>query len=176
MGVTGAFVGSALCRPLVKASVLGAALALLATSAWSASHLTVKLDYLGFLPSDSPLQTWHAWHAKLFPRNGEAGRVYLGGAELATQLPGLDTLLAGLVEDEEQCHVSGAGGWWPVFRDWAAVQYGRNVTSLSSSPTLLSSLLSTFLFSPAGSQYRDNFKFAGPLRCGQPAPQVRHSF
>ena len=141
-------------------------------SAWGVANISVKLDFKGFLPSDSALYRWFLWDSELFPQEGEVGRIYLGNVSLARELEELDSLLHQFQDNTE--YIKSVEGWYPGFKQYVNSHF-RAAAPIPSHPLEeeeFSRYLTQYLFSPSGSRFQPNFQFSSPLQCGQPAPPV----
>ena len=136
------------------------------------TRIVHKFDPVLLLPADSYLRHWVDLQQTFYPSHGWAADLY-SGPLTHRDLGSLDGLVSGLQQVQDRGEViRGYDCWWPHFTRWAADN--ENLTAVSELATAeqFPSLLTQFLFSSDGARYKADFKFAGPLECGQPAPAI----
>ena len=136
---------------LFKVLVIISSLCLLGISCYGLSKLSVELNYVGFLPSDSQLFKWFSWDSELFPREGELGHIYFGELNIAGELDKLDDLVEEFNRNRDV--IKKVDGWYPEFKKYVNT-YFRTVDEPIPYNSLkeekFSELLTQFLFSPNG--------------------------
>ena len=67
----------------------------------------------------------------------------------------------------------GFDSWWSKLKEYATQK--KNFTSWEdfANPTDFEMILSDFLFSPYGFNYKSSFKFEDDLVCDEPAPRIK---
>ena len=159
-------------HPVYKAAVVTVSAGLLAVGVLGWTRIVHKFDPVLLLPADSYLRHWVDLQQTFYPSHGWAADLYSGPLTHG-DLGSLDGLVSGLQQVQDRGEViRGYDCWWPHFTRWAAE--AENLTAVSELATAeqFPSLLTQFLFSSDGARYKADFKFAGPLECGQPAPAI----
>ena len=153
--------------------IVAASLAFLAAGIYGCLQIRQKFEPVLFLPADSYLRRFVTAHDAAYPSNGWSAEVYTGRLE-SNGLARMEKLTAGLaLLVANRTHLRGMDSWWPPLKRYAIAK--KNYThwqDFTATPSAFPALLSDFLFSTAGSSYKDNFKFDGELLCGQPAPPI----
>ena len=70
-------------------------------------------------------------------------------------------------------HFVGFESWWSKLKEYSTQK--RNFTKWEdfANPTDFKMILSDFLFSPYGFNFKACFKFDGELECNKPAPRIK---
>ena len=158
-------------RPF-RAVVLGVTAALLAVGVWGTVLIQQRFDPKLLLPGDSYLRHWLDVHDTMYPRNGHTCDIYTGELN-STQLPQLEALTQKLYALEAEGGVlRGVDSWWTDMKNFA--RESKNLSSWEdfANDSDFPVMLSDFLFSRQGSRAKANFRFAGSLECGAPAPPI----
>ena len=162
-----------LSSPFYKALVVFTALALLVFGVWGWINIKQIFTPSLMMPSDSYLRDWIRVHETNYPQAGWDAQVYSGylGQE---NLDSIETLVTGLEElKADGTYVRDVDCWWNNFK-----QFTREKTNFTSWTELgpdFSMVLSDFLFSSYGGQYKTSFRFSEDLQCNRPAPNITSS-
>ena len=70
-------------------------------------------------------------------------------------------------------HSLGFKSWWIKLKEYAILKKNYSHWEEFATKKDFDILLSDFLFSPYGFDYRAFFKFDGSLECGQPVPTIK---
>ena len=162
-----------LSSSLYRVLVMVTAIILLGGGIWGWINIQQIFIPALMMPSDSYLREWIRAHETYYPQAGWEAQVYSGhlGQEDLGSIERLVSGLEGLEEDGR--YVRGVDCWWSKFK-----QYTRDKTNFTSWDQLgqdFSMVLSDFLFSSYGGQYKTSFKFSDELQCNQPAPNITAS-
>ena len=135
-------------------------------------NINYKFDPLILVPSDSYFTQFLDVNDEFFsPLRGYKANIYTGHFNVShlESMDWLDKQLSELVTDRRV--LESYNSWWRDFTDFfhkddidASFQ---NLTDES-----FSSILSDFLFSKSGSQYRHNFELEENLKCGSPVGDI----
>ena len=131
--------------------MLVSSLALLSFSAWGFSNISVELNYVGFLPSDSQLFKWFTWDEEMFPKEGELGHIYLGQIDLPQELSKLDNLIEQFGKHDDV--IKSVKGWYPAFKEYVNTHFRTEYNPIPYNQIEgpeFDKLLTQFLFSPNG--------------------------
>ena len=127
-------------------------LALVAVNSWGFSKISVELNYVGFLPSDSQLFKWFTWDEEMFPKEGELGHIYLGEVNLPQELSKLDNLIEQFENKVDV--IKSVTGWYPAFKEYVNTHFRSEYNPIPYNAIKeqdFNNLLTQFLFSPNGS-------------------------
>ena len=164
---------SCLSSVLYRAVVLLTTVLLLVLGVWGWIHIRQIFHPSLLLPSDSYLREWIRVHETNYPQAGWDAQVYSGPLD-QSDLSSIDQLVRGLESlQEDGTYVVDVDCWWRNFEQFTAEK--TNTTDWRELGPDFAQVLSDFLFSSYGGQYRDSFKFSGDLECGQPAPNITAS-
>jgi len=162
-----------LSSPVYKALVVLTALGLLVSGVWGWVNIKQIFNPSLMMPSDSYLRQWIRVHETNYPQAGWDAQVYSAHLD-QSDLRSIDSLVTGLEELEtEGTYVRSVDCWWKNFKQFTKEK--TNLTSWTDLGSDFSIVLSDFLFSSYGGQYRSSFKFSGELQCSQPAPNITAS-
>jgi len=157
---------------LFKLLALLVTVTLLAFGAWGWSGMKQKFDPILLLPSESYLRDWVRVQQKFYPDNGWSAHLY--SAELSHKdLANVDKLtvdLETLTKDGRTLRV--VNSWWTKLKEFAEETTNHTSWHQFANEDDFPVILSDFLFSSHGTQYKPNFKFEGELRCNQKAPKI----
>ena len=164
---------SCLSSVLYRTVVLLTTLLLLGCGVWGWIQIKLFFDFNLLLPSDSYLRQWIRVHETYYPEAERDTQVYSGHLD-QSDLSSIDQLVRGLEDlKEDGSYVREVDCWWPHFKQFTAEK--TNLTHWTELGPDFSEVLSDFLFSSYGGQYRASFKFSSELQCGQPAPAITAS-
>jgi hypothetical protein len=105
---------------------------LVAVSSWGFSNISVELNYVGFLPSDSQLFKWFSWDEELFPKEGELGHIYLGEINLSQELSKLDNIIEQFEKKGDV--IKSVNGWYPEFKKYVNTHFRSADNPIPYSP------------------------------------------
>jgi len=141
---------------------------------WGWSLMRMKFDPTLLLPGDSYLREFIHKHEEFFPENGWSAEVYSESLNY-TDLAKVEMLVTGLEKLQEDGGLRAVNSWWSELKEFTEEK--TNFTSWEEFATedKFSMVLSDFLFSAQGLQYKQNFVFSAPLECDAPAPLIQAS-
>jgi Niemann-Pick C1 protein len=109
----------------------------------------------------------------LYPNSGYEAIAMMGRLNYSVELPKIFEMTERLENSSEVLY--DVNSWVRPFHKFVSTFYGRDISSEALTETEWNFYLSQFLFSSAGGAYNFNFKFATPIECGRPAPEVKLS-
>ena len=164
---------SCLSTVLYRALVLLTTVVLLVFGVWGWINIRQFFDFNLLIPSDSYLREWIRVFEAYYPQADRDAQVYSGHLD-QSDLFSIDKLVRGLEGlQEDGTYVVDVDCWWSNFKQFTAEK--TNLTDWRDLGPDFAQVLSDFLFSSYGGQYRDSFKFSSELECGQPAPNITAS-
>ena len=164
---------SCLSSVLYRTVVLLTTVLLLGLGVWGWTHIRQIFNPSLMMPSDSYLREWIRVHEDNYPQAGWDAQVYSGHLD-QSDLSSIDKLVTGLEGlKEDGTYVRDVDCWWTNFKQFTEEK--TNLTHWTELGPDFSQVLSDFLFSSYGGQYRASFKFSGGLQCGRPAPNITAS-
>ena len=164
---------SCLSSLLYRSVVLLTTLLLLVLGVWGWTHIRQFFNFNLLMPSDSYLREWIRVHEANYPLADRDAQIYSGPLD-QSDLSSIDSLVRGLEAlQEDGTYVVDLDCWWTNFKLFTAEK--TNLTHWSELGPDFAQVLSDFLFSSYGGQYKASFKFSGELECGQPAPAITAS-
>jgi hypothetical protein len=155
-----------------KAAVLGATAAFLGIGIWGTAIIRQEFDPLLLLPPASYLRRFADRNHVEYPSNGWDADVYTGPLDY-TDMAAMEQMTAGLQGlVDNRTHLLNIDPWWPPLKEFAV--YKKNFTRWQDfvNPTDFPIVLSDFLFSNDGANYKADFKLNGSLICREPAPAI----
>jgi hypothetical protein len=157
---------------LFKLGVFLISLAFLSIGIWGTFSIQQKFDPILLLPSDSYLREFVKHHDANFPTNGWSAEVYMSGID-GQSMAGMEKLTEGLQQlVNNKTHLRSINSWWPPLKEYALEHKNFSSWQELSESSDFSAVLSDFLYSREGSNYKYNFKFDGQLACSKPAPPI----
>ena len=158
-----------LMNPRVKLVIAAVTLLLTGVGILGNVRLRQEFDPAWFLPPDTYIAKWFVNNKLYFPASGERGTVYFSNTSLPASLPAINLLAERLANQSDI--VTDVDTWTRPYMRYITM-LGHDGDAENINGTFFRKSLSQFLFSPAGAQYLNGFKFDGKLECGLPAPEV----
>ena len=121
------------------------------------------------------LARWMDAQDRYYPDTGWTANVYSEGFN-HSHLESIDRLVTGLEQLKLDGTIKEVSCWWTDFKRY--VEENKNFTSwrqISVEEQTFYTVLSDFLFSREGAQFKNDFKFTKSLTCNMPAPQIKVS-
>lgn len=161
------------------------------TSLQSLFKLEQKFDPTWLVPEHTYLYKYMQKQHEFYPDIGYDASIYLGGLNYANEMQNILTMVDEMDLRSNVIHQISA--WPKPFREFVRTYYGKGMAFRLDSDHLQCVIwfsiridiatdtmtdykwkfyLSKFLFSKNGGKYQPHFKFLGPLKCGQPTPDV----
>ncbi|XP_064106507.1 NPC1-like intracellular cholesterol transporter 1 [Macrobrachium nipponense] len=168
--LSGAMKGYATClvKTPAQVAVIIVATLMLGVGAWGAISLRQEFSPIWFLPRSSYLYNWFTSMNSYFPNDGEPGSVYFSNVSLPDEIPALRKLSADL---RDSPYITQVNAWFNIF-DVYMLEY-RKYTEVNLTSETMYDVLSLFLNSKSGAQFKNHFLFDGNLHCNEPAPQFK---
>ena len=168
---------SCLSSVLYRTVVLLTTLLLLVLGAWGWINIRQFIDSSRMMASDSYLRDWIRAHEMYYPDaqgwDAQDAQIYSGHLD-QSDLSSIDKLVRGLEGlKEDGTYVTDIDCWWTSFKQFTEEK--TNLTHWTQLGPDFAQVLSDFLFSSHGGQYKDSFKFSGDLECSKPAPNITAS-
>jgi predicted RND superfamily exporter protein len=166
---------SLLSSTIFKCCVIFLTLGMFAFGLWGSLLIQQKFDPTLLLPSDSYLRDFLSFHDKLYPNNGWTAYIYTSELD-HSDLYKFEDLTNQLTELQKyKTHIGDVDSWWSQLKKFSEEKTNFTHWTQFAQEETFPSIFSDFLFSPYGSKFKPNFKFAGELVCNQPAPQITAS-
>ena len=145
---------------------------ILAFGVFGLININYKFDPLILVPSDSYFTQFLDVNDEYFsPLRGYQANIYTGHFNVShlESMDWLDKHLSDLVTEKKV--LESYNSWWRDFTDFFRKD-DINASFQNLTDESFSRLLSDFLFSKSGSQYRHNFELEEDLKCGSPAGNI----
>jgi len=160
---------------IFKFLVIVFTLGILAIGLWGSILIRQKFDPVLLLPSDSYLREWLNVHDELYPDNGWGAEIYTGQFN-HSDLYKFEELTNSLEDlKNTKTHLRGVQSWWAKLKKYSEEKTNFTNWKDFANPHDFPLILSDFLFSPLGSNFKSNFKFEDELVCNQAAPSIKAS-
>ncbi|XP_068233712.1 patched-related protein 9-like, partial [Palaemon carinicauda] len=159
---------SYLIKTPVRVTVIIAATLMLGVGVWGAISLRQEFSPIWFLPRSSYLYQWFTSMDSHFPKDGEQGSVFFSNVSLPEEMPALRELAASL---KDSPYITQVNAWFNIF-DVYMLEYSH-YTEVNMTSRTMHDILSLFLNSKSGAQFKSHFLFDGDLTCNEPAPPFR---
>lgn len=157
-----------LLRP-TKVLVFLVTAVLLGVSIMAMMNLEQSFNPILFIPHSSYLFQFLSNLMYFYPQAGERGTVYFGALNYSQELHKIGELGQAMERSEGVASVT---SWYDLMADYTWKDTGEDIRGKELNATFFSEILSSFLFSPAGTRFQTYFHFAGNLTLAQPAPSV----
>jgi len=167
--------GKLLSSTVFKVITVIATIGFLVFGIWGWVGMRQEFDPILLMPSDSYLREWLRIHETDYPNNGWDAEVYSG--ELSySDLPNIDKLISGLEELKDNgTYLRDVDCWWSKMKKYSEEKTKFHSWNEFANENDFPLVLSDFLFSSYGSQYKHHFKFEDDLICNKPAPRIKAS-
>jgi len=140
---------------------------------WGWSEMRQEFDVILLMPSDSYLRKWIRVYERDYPDNGWDAEVYSGHLS-HKDLTSIDKLVMELEAlRDEKLYLRDVDSWWTKMKEFSDEKTNYTSWHQFANEKDFPILLSDFLFSSYGSQYKPNFKFESDLICNEPAPRIQ---
>lgn len=159
---------------IFRMTILISTVSFFSVGVWGWTLMKMKFDPTLLLPGDSYLREWIFIHESDFPFNGWTAEVYSDTLNYS-DLPNIDKLVTDLKLLQEDGGLKDVNSWWLQLKDFAKHETNYSSWQDFATEDKFPSVLSDFLFSAQGSQYKQNFLFTDQLQCKQAAPNISAS-
>ncbi|XP_046483192.1 patched domain-containing protein 3 [Neodiprion pinetum] len=151
-----------------KPAVLVITAGIAAFGIYGSTRLEQHFDPEWFLPEGTYLAEYLDQFKQHYPEQGHEGFIFMGELDYVSNFP----KILQLCETLKSLDILQNIDQWPVkFARFAKNQlYVEDLSKVDESS--FRNYLSQFLFSKSGGKYQTNFRFAGNLSCGEPAPKI----
>lgn len=168
-------VGHLLTKWPVKAFVLVLTLAIAGCGIWGNVMLEQKFDITWFLPPDTYIAQWFAKNKEYFPFGGDRVTIFCHDLDYQHDFEALAHLSDSIKNQTDI--VDDVDSWTDHFTKYINSHFlpmsqRPKLPVLQLNQSYFDDKLSQFFFSPRGGKYREQFEFAEPLQCGEPASKL----
>ena len=151
-----------------------ASVACLVLGVWGWSEMRQEFDITSLLPSDSYLRKWVHVYETDYQDNGYWDAEVYSGHLSHKDLSSIDKLVIDLETlRDEKLYLRDVDSWWTKMKEFSDKKTNYTTWHQFANEEDFPIVLSDFLFSSYGSQYKPNFKFESDLICNEPAPRIQ---
>lgn len=148
--------------------------ALVAITGYAVDGLTklkVEFNPIWVLSDNSYLVKYFNQKELAFPEAGYDGSVYTGRLNYTKSMQDLINLSHKLSNEKDK--IQNFDSWTLAFDNFTKIYYSKDLVNTTENEWKL--YLTRFLFSEDGGKYQRNLIFTKPLKCDQPAPNIKMS-